>query len=177
MVGKYEEAKEQYRGLGIDTEQVLEDMQNLTISMHCWQGDDLGGFDHDGPLSGGIQATGNYIGKPRNVEELMKDLDLAFSLIPGKKKLNLHSSYAVFEAGQWVDRDKLRPEHFRKWVEYAKERSLGIDFNRHSFHMKKQNNSHCRVRMNRFENSGFGMDRLVSKLHSILRRNWENHVY
>lgn len=129
MVGKYEEAKEQYRGLGIDTEQVLEDMQNLTISMHCWQGDDLGGFDHDGPLSGGIQATGNYIGKPRNVEELMKDLDLAFSLIPGKKKLNLHSSYAVFEAGQWVDRDKLRPEHFRKWVEYAKERSLGIDFN------------------------------------------------
>ncbi|MBA2215195.1 L-rhamnose isomerase [Sellimonas intestinalis] len=129
MVGKYEEAKKQYRGLGIDTEQVLEDMQNLTISMHCWQGDDLGGFDHDGPLSGGIQATGNYIGKPRNVEELMKDLDLAFSLIPGKKKLNLHSSYAVFEAGQWVDRDKLRPEHFRKWVEYAKERSLGIDFN------------------------------------------------
>ena len=124
MVGKYEEAKEQYRGLGIDTEQVLEDMQNLTISMHCWQGDDLGGFDHDGPLSGGIQATGNYIGKPRNVEELMKDLDLAFSLVPGKKKLNLHSSYAVFEAGQWVDRDKLRPEHFRKWVEYAKERSL-----------------------------------------------------
>lgn len=129
MAGRYEEAKKIYGDIGIDTEQVLEKMKKLEISMHCWQGDDLNGFDHDGPLSGGIQATGNYLGKPRNADELMKDLDQAFSLIPGKKKLNLHSSYAIFESGHWVDRDQLRPEHFKKWVEYAKARKIGIDFN------------------------------------------------
>ncbi|MCI6466963.1 MAG: L-rhamnose isomerase [Faecalicatena sp.] len=129
MSQRYIEAREKYGNIGVDTEQAIEKLQRMEIAMHCWQGDDLGGFDFDGPLSGGIQATGNYPGKARNAEELMRDIDQAFSLIPGSKRLNLHASYAIFEDGKWVDRDCLRPEHFRKWVEFAKERKIGIDFN------------------------------------------------
>ena len=125
----YEEAREKYAKIGIDTEKVLRKMQELEISVHCWQGDDLSGFDNEGPLSGGIQATGNYPGKAINAEQLMRDLDQAFSLIPGRKKLNLHASYAVFGEGEWVDRDCLQPEHFKVWVDYAKKRGIGIDFN------------------------------------------------
>ena len=87
------------------------------------------GFDHDGPLTGGIQTTGNYPGKAKTPEQLMDDMDKALSLMPGKKKLNLHASYAIFEPGEFVDRDKLEPKHFKKWVEFAKERNMGIDFN------------------------------------------------
>ena len=103
-------------------------MNETTVSIHCWQGDDVGGFDSPEALSGGIQATGNYPGKARTPEELMTDIDTAFSLIPGKKKLNLHASYAIFD-GAPVDRDAIRPEHFKKWVEFAKERGIGLDFN------------------------------------------------
>ncbi len=99
------------------------------MSLHCWQGDDVTGFDHDGPLTGGIQTTGDYPGKARTPEQLMQDMDKALSLMPGRKKLNLHASYAVFEEGEFVDRDKLEPRHFQKWVEFAKERNMGIDFN------------------------------------------------
>ena len=125
----YSLAKERYAALGIDTEKVLDTLKNITISVHCWQGDDVGGFDSEGALSGGIQATGNYMGKATTPEELMADLDKAFSLIPGKKKLNLHACYAIFEKGKHADRNELKPEHFDKWLTFAKERGMGIDFN------------------------------------------------
>lgn len=126
---RYESAKELYKGIGVDTDAAIEQLKNIPISMHCWQGDDVVGFDHDGPLSGGIQTTGNYPGKARTPEELMADIDKAFSLIPGKHKLNLHASYAIFDEGEFVDRDKLEPKHFQKWVDFAKARGIGLDFN------------------------------------------------
>ena len=126
---RYEEAKQMYAGFGVDTDKALETLKNIPISMHCWQGDDVTGFDHEGPLTGGIQATGDYLGKARTPEELMADIDKVLSLVPGKHKLNLHANYAIFENGEFVDRDKLEPKHFRKWVEFAKERGLGLDFN------------------------------------------------
>ncbi len=128
-MSRYQEAKEIYSKLGVDTEKALETLKNVTISVHCWQGDDVIGFDAGESLSGGIQATGNYPGKASTPDELMQDLDKAFSLIPGKKKLNLHASYAIFENGERAERDSLEPKHFAKWVEYAKERGMGIDFN------------------------------------------------
>jgi len=125
----YEIAKERYAALGIDTEAVIKTLGACAISIHCWQGDDVGGFESAGEaLSGGIQATGNYPGKARTPEELMADFDKALSLIPGKHRINLHASYAIFD-GKPVERDELAPEHFAKWVAYAKERGLGIDFN------------------------------------------------
>ncbi|MBQ3065709.1 MAG: L-rhamnose isomerase [Clostridia bacterium] len=126
---RYESAKAVYAAYGIDTDAVIEKMKTLPVSLHCWQGDDLQGFDHEGALSGGIQATGNYPGKAKTPEQLMADIDLAMSLCPGKKKLNLHASYAIFEDGEFVDRDKIEPKHFAKWVAFAKERGWGIDFN------------------------------------------------
>lgn len=125
----YEAAREKYRLAGVDTEAVMEKMMKIPVSLHCWQGDDVKGFDQDGPLTGGIQTTGNYPGKARTPQELMADMEQALSLMPGKKKLNLHASYAVFEPGQEVDRDKLEPKHFEKWVEFAKKHQMGIDFN------------------------------------------------
>ena len=127
-MNRYDSAREIYNSYGIDTEKAIEKMNEATVSIHCWQGDDVGGFDSPEALSGGIQATGNYPGKARTPEELMTDIDTAFSLIPGKKKLNLHASYAIFD-GASVDRDAIRPEHFKKWVEFAKERGIGLDFN------------------------------------------------
>ncbi len=126
---RYESAKERYAEIGVDTDQAIARLKEIPVSLHCWQGDDVIGFDHDGPLTGGIQTTGNYPGKARTPEELMQDMDQALRLMPGKKKLNLHASYAVFEEGKFVDRDKIGPEHFAKWVAFAKERNMGIDFN------------------------------------------------
>lgn len=126
---RYEVAKQAYAEIGVDTDQALSALEKIAVSMHCWQGDDVRGFDQDGPLSGGIQATGNYPGRARNPQELMQDIDQALRLIPGKHKLNLHASYAIFEEGEQVDRDCLEPKHFRKWVKFAKERGLGLDFN------------------------------------------------
>ncbi|MBP3937910.1 MAG: L-rhamnose isomerase [Clostridia bacterium] len=126
---RYEYAKDLYAKIGIDTEAAIEKLSALPISMHCWQGDDVVGFDSKEALSGGIQTTGNYPGKATTPEELMADIDKACSLIPGKKKLNLHASYAIFEGGEFADRDAIEPKHFAKWVEYAKERGMGIDFN------------------------------------------------
>ena len=122
-------AKELYAKLGVDAEKAVETLKNIPISMHCWQGDDVTGFDHEGPLTGGIQTTGNYPGKARTPEELMADIDKVLSLVPGKHKLNLHANYAIFEDGEFADRDALEPKHFRKWVEFAKERGMGLDFN------------------------------------------------
>lgn len=122
-------AKAAYAAIGVDTDAAIEKLKEIPVSLHCWQGDDVTGFDHEGPLTGGIQATGNYPGKARTPEELMQDMDKALSMMPGKKKLNLHASYAIFEEGEHVDRDKLEPKHYEKWVSFAKEREMGIDFN------------------------------------------------
>ena len=125
----YTLAKERYAALGVDTEGVLNTLKDVTVSVHCWQGDDVVGFDAKEALSGGIQTTGNYPGKATTPEQLMADFDEVLRLTPGKKKLNLHASYAIFEDGEFADRDAIQPKHFSRWVAYAKERGLGIDFN------------------------------------------------
>lgn len=125
----YLQSKKKYESLGIDVDKALETLKSLPVSLHCWQGDDVTGFDHDGPLTGGIQTTGNYLGKAKTPDELMHDMEKVISLCPGKKKLNLHASYAIFEKGEFADRDKLEPKHFAKWVEFAKKHDMGIDFN------------------------------------------------
>ncbi|MBR6726772.1 MAG: L-rhamnose isomerase [Clostridia bacterium] len=129
MANCYEWAKAKYAAKGIDTDAAIEALKNYAISMHCWQGDDVRGFDTKEELSGGIQTTGNYPGRATTPEELMADMDKALSLIGGKHKLNLHACYAIFEKGEHVDRDKIEPKHFKRWVEYAKERGMGLDFN------------------------------------------------
>jgi len=128
-MSRYEEARKIYESIGVDTEKAIKKLSDVCISVHCWQGDDVIGFDNKEGLSGGIQTTGNYPGKASTPEELMQDIDKALSLIPCKKKLNLHASYAIFEEGEWVDRDSIKPKHFKKWVEFAKERNIGLDFN------------------------------------------------
>ena len=125
----YQAAKEMYAAIGVDTDAAMEKLKEIPVSLHCWQGDDVTGFDHEGPLTGGIQTTGNYLGKAKTPEQLMQDMDMALSLMPGKKKLNLHASYAIFEEGEHADRNELAPKHFAKWVAFAKERNMGIDFN------------------------------------------------
>ena len=126
---RFEEAKEIYARLGADAEKAIETLRGVTVSVHCWQGDDVVGFDCGESLSGGIQTTGNYPGRARTPEELMADIDKAFSLMPGKKKLNLHACYAVAAPGETIDRSALEPRHFAPWVAFAKARGLGIDFN------------------------------------------------
>ncbi len=126
---RYESAKAIYAAYGVDTDAAIAKLRDIPVSLHCWQGDDVIGFDHDGPLSGGIQTTGNYPGKARTPAELMADMEKAMSLCPGKKKLNVHACYAIFEDGEYVDRDKIEPKHFAKWVELAKKYNMGIDFN------------------------------------------------
>lgn len=125
----YSLAKERYAALGVDTERALAALEQVSISLHCWQGDDVGGFESPGgELGGGIAATGNYPGKARTADELRRDLDLAYSLIPGRHRLNLHAIYAE-TGGRKVERDALLPEHFARWVDWAKEKGHGIDFN------------------------------------------------
>ena len=125
----YESAKVDYAKYGIDTDKAMEILKDVPVAIHCWQGDDVVGFDSKEALSGGIQTTGNYPGKATTPEELMADMDKVFSLVPGKKKLNLHACYAIFENGEYANRDALEPKHFAKWVKFAKERGMGIDFN------------------------------------------------
>ncbi len=123
-------AKEKYNGIGVDVEKALGILQAAPVSLHCWQGDDVLGFDQKGAaLSGGIQTTGNYPGRAKGPGQLMEDIEKALSLCPGTKKINIHASYAIFEEGGWVDRDQLEPKHFAKWVEFCKARGLGADFN------------------------------------------------
>ena len=137
----YAEAKNKYAAFGIDTDASIAKLKNVPVSLHCWQGDDVRGFDTDPtkPLTGGIQTTGNYPGRARTPEELMADLDMVLKLCPGTKKMNLHASYAIFEDGDWADRDKLEPKHFQKWVDFCKERGLGCDFNPTFFSHPKAN--------------------------------------
>jgi len=122
-------AKEQYAEAGVDVDAALNTLQSTPISMHCWQGDDVGGFESAAGLTGGgIMATGNYPGAARTIEELQNDLDQAYSLIPGTHRLNLHAIY-LDNKGRQVDRDQIEPEHFRTWVDWAKAHSHGLDFN------------------------------------------------
>ena len=125
----YEIAREVYAELGVDTDKAMNELKSVPISLHCWQGDDVGGFEApDTELSGGIQATGNYPGKARTPDELRADLDKALSLIPGKHRLNLHAIYAETD-GKKVDRNELAPEHFARWIDWAKANGMGMDFN------------------------------------------------
>jgi L-rhamnose isomerase len=125
----YAIAKEKYAELGVNTDQVLERLAQVSLSLHCWQGDDVGGFEASrGELGGGLAATGNYPGKARTADELRRDLDKAYSLIPGRHRLNLHAMYAE-TGGRKVERNELRPEHFSAWIDWAKENRHGIDFN------------------------------------------------
>ena len=125
----YAMAKERYAMLGVNTDHAFHTLAQIPISLHCWQGDDVGGFESpDAGLGGGLAATGNYPGKARNADELRSDLDKAYSLIPGTHRLNLHAIYAE-TGGQKVERNELRPEHFAAWVDWAKENNHGIDLN------------------------------------------------
>ena len=120
----YEIAKERYAAVGVDTEKVMETMQNFHLSLHCWQADDVTGFEvQAGSLTGGIQATGNYPGKARNIDELRADILKAASYIPGTHRLNLHEIYGDFQ-GKVVDRDEVEPEHFKSWIEWGKENNM-----------------------------------------------------
>lgn len=125
-MSRFEEAKEKYAAYGVDVDKAIEKLGKVKISMHCWQGDDVLSFDSDS-LTGGIATTGNYPGKATNPEQLMADIKKAYSLIPGKHKLNLHASYRITD--EKVDRDKIEPKHFQAWVDFAKEEGIGLDFN------------------------------------------------
>lgn len=130
----YEIAKERYAAVGVDTESAIDALQKISLSLHCWQADDVRGFENpDGDLTGGIQATGNYPGRARIIDELRDDIKMATSLIPGSHRLNLHASYADFRATGPVDRDELTPEHFESWMQWAAENGMKLDFNSTSF--------------------------------------------
>lgn len=129
----YEVAVERYAAVGVDADKALEDLQKISLSLHCWQADDVAGFENpDGELSGGIQATGNHPGKARNIDELRQDILKAASYIPGTHRLNLHATYGDF-GGQFVDRDEIEPKHFESWMQWAKEQGMKLDFNSTSF--------------------------------------------
>ncbi len=156
----YELAKEQYASLGVDTDAAIAKMKDVKISLHCWQADDVGGFEKpDSSLGGGgIQVTGNYPGKARSIVEMKSDLEKTMSLLPGKQRLNLHAIYGDF-AGQLVDRDQIELKHFQGWIDWAKKLDIGLDFNASCFSHPKSND-------------GFT---LSSKNESI-RKFWVDHV-
>jgi len=126
----YQLAKEQYAGLGVDTDHVLKQMDDVVISLHCWQTDDVGGFEKEGAElgGGGIQATGNFPGKARTLIQMRDDLDTVMSLLPGRQRLNLHAIYGEF-GGKKIDRDQIEVSHFQGWIDWAKKRKIGLDFN------------------------------------------------
>ncbi|MFN8254455.1 MAG: L-rhamnose isomerase [Bacteroidales bacterium] len=129
----YQNAKEHYASFGINTDKVLHQLQNISLSLHCWQADDGSGFENpDGPLTGGIVATGNYPGKARGINQLRTDIIKVTSLLPGSHRLSLHAIYGDFD-GQFVDRDKIEPKHFQSWINWAKANNLKLDFNSTSY--------------------------------------------
>ena len=130
-MARFENAVEIYKKYGVDVESALNRLSEIPISVHCWQGDDVTGFESRAALSGGIQATGNYPGKATTPDELMNDYEFALSLMPGKKRINLHAIYAITE--EKIERDNIKPEYFDKWIEFAKAHGLGIDFNQTFF--------------------------------------------
>ena len=128
----YDYAVARYAAIGVDVEKAMEQLQKVQLSLHCWQADDVTGFESTGELTGGIQATGNYPGKARNIDELRADILKAASLIPGKHRLNLHEIYGDF-GGKFVDRDQVEPAHFESWMQWAEENGMKLDFNSTSF--------------------------------------------
>ena len=128
-MSRFEEAVKIYSEFGVDAQKAIEEVCKIPVSLHCWQGDDVIGFDGSKSLSGGIQTTGNYMGRARNYQELFADIEEVIKLVPGKKKLNVHACYAIIEDGDNADRDTLEPKHFAKWVELAKKYNMGLDFN------------------------------------------------
>ncbi len=130
----YELAKAQYASLGVDTDAVLEQINDVVISLHCWQTDDVGGFETPNAIlsGGGIQATGNYPGKAKSIAEMRRDLEKVLSLLPGKQRLNLHAIYGEF-MGEKVDRDQIEAKHFQGWIYWCKEQGIGMDFNASCF--------------------------------------------
>ena len=125
----YEIAKKQYAEMGVDTDAAIDKMKEVNISLHCWQTDDVGGFENaDGQLSGGIQATGNYPGKASTIEQMQADLEKVMELLPGKQRLNLHAIYGDFK-GEKVDRDQIEIKHFQSWIDWCKKQGIGMDFN------------------------------------------------
>lgn len=139
IVKSYEMARERYAAIGVDTDKALDALQQVQLSLHCWQADDVTGFEAAGELTGGIQATGNYLGKARNMDELRQDILKAASYIPGKHRLNLHEIYGDF-GGKFVDRDEVEPAHFESWMQWAAEHGMKLDFNSTSFSHPKSGN-------------------------------------
>lgn len=135
----YEIARERYAAIGIDTDKEMDALQHISLSLHCWQADDVMGFESAGELTGGIQATGNYPGKARNIDELRADIQKAASLIPGRHRLNLHEIYGEF-GGTFVDRDQVDPKHFEGWMQWGAENGMKLDFNSTSFSHPKSGN-------------------------------------
>ncbi len=155
----YEDAKLQFASLGVNVEEALDKLNNVSISIHCWQADDVSGFENpDGELTGGIQTTGNYPGKARTIEELRSDIEEALKLIPGKHRISLHAIYGDF-GGEFVDRDKIEPKHFQSWIDWAKKVGVKIDFNSTFF-------SHAKA------SSGY----TLSDFDPEIRKFWKNHL-
>lgn len=139
IVKSYEMARERYAAIGVDTDKAMDALQQVQLSLHCWQADDVTGFEAAGELTGGIQATGNYPGKARNMDELRQDILKAASYIPGNHRLNLHEIYGDF-GGKFVDRDEVEPAHFESWMQWAAEHGMKLDFNSTSFSHPKSGN-------------------------------------
>jgi L-rhamnose isomerase len=156
----YKLAKEQYAALGVDTDVVIEGMEKICISLHCWQTDDVGGFEKPGAElgGGGIQVTGNFPGKAKTIEQMRADLDKVMSLLPGKQRLNLHAIYGEFD-GKLVDRDQIEPKHFKGWINWAKERGIGLDFN-------------CTCFSHPYADDGF----TLSSKNEKIRKFWVEHT-
>jgi len=156
----YKIAKEQYAELGVDTDMVIEQMKNIPISLHCWQTDDVGGFEKPGAElgGGGLQVTGNFPGKARTIEEMRQDLEKVFSLVPGKLRLSLHAIYGEF-GGKLVDRDQIETKHFQGWIEWAKKKGIGLDFN-------------CTCFSHPYADDGY----TLSSRNEKIRKFWVEHV-
>jgi L-rhamnose isomerase len=156
----YKAAKEQYAALGVDTDKALTELKNIKISLHCWQTDDVGGFEKPGAElgGGGIQVTGNFPGKARTIEQMRNDLDEVMSLIPGEQRLNLHAIYGEF-GGKFVDRDKIEVKHYKGWINWAKKRKIGMDFN-------------CTCFSHPFADDGF----TLSSKNEKYRKFWVEHT-
>lgn len=132
-IAAYEAARERYAQSGVDTDKAIKSLKGISLSLHCWQTDDVTGFENpDGQLTGGIQVTGNYPGKARNIEEVRQDIEKVITLVPGRHRLSLHATYGDFK-GKKVDRDEIEPEHFQSWIDWTKEHGMKLDFNSTSF--------------------------------------------
>lgn len=155
----YEDAKARYASLGVDADQAIEKLNNLSISIHCWQADDVLGFENPGGgLTGGIQTTGNYPGRARTINELRADLEKVITLIPGSHRISLHATYGDF-GGEFVDRDKIEPKHFQSWIDWAKEKGVKLDFNSTFFSHKKSESGYT-----------------LSDFNPEIRNFWKEHL-